>query len=120
MKNIQIFIIVIIIVLVLFYTHRMFENFVPGSYDITPLITVNMDWNGATLSKIPYYTNNLQQIPPQNLNNVKYLQEYKENIDGPTNSTYVANKMTIPTNLDDPNSPNQLDGFTMMNPHISD
>jgi hypothetical protein len=119
MENKQIFIVILIIVLVLFYAYKMYERFVPGSYDITPSITANMDWKGATLSKIPYYTNNLQQVPSNDLDKVRYLQGYQPNIDGPTDSTYVSDGMEIPTNLNDPNSPNQLEGFTMMNPYVS-
>lgn len=120
MENKDIFLIVIIVLFVIIYIFRMMsEGFVVSSYDITPSITANMDWKGATLSKMPYYTNNLQQVPLNDMDKVKYLQKYQPNVDGPTNSNYVSDNMDLPINLNDPNSPNQLEGFTMMNPYIS-
>ena len=121
----NIFLIVLIVILVILYVNKMYETYVSGSYDITSPITVNMDWKGASLSKYPYYTNNLVNPPTNVLNKIQELQKYQPKQDGPTNSNYVANDMTMQHNLD--NSENRegfrdiedIEEFTMMNPYVS-
>lgn len=112
----NIFLMVLIAILILFYINKMYESYESNSYDITPSITTDMDWNGATLSKYPYYTNNLVNPPDDVLKKIKELQKYQPKIDGNTDTTYVANNMNISSNLDNPDN---REGFTMMNPYIS-
>ena len=103
-----------------------FETYVSGSYDITSGITVNMDWKGATLSKYPYYTNNLVD-PSSNIESqIKKLQSYQSESDGKTDSTYVASCMKTQPNIDSPTNRadskenfNNLHGLTTMNPYVS-
>jgi len=117
----NIFLIVLIIILVLFFVNKMYETYVSGSYDITPSITVDMDWKGATLSKYPYYTNNLVNPPANILNQIQQLQKYQPNSDGPTDTTYVATGMSMQQNLDNPANREgfeTLEGFSMMNPYL--
>ena len=111
----NIFIILLIIALVILYVNNMFETYVSGSYDITQSITTNMDWNGATLSKYPYYSNNLINPSPDALKKIQELQKYQPNADGPTDTTYVASRMNVTNNID--NLDNK-EGFSMMNPYI--
>ncbi len=111
----NIFLIVLIVVLVIFYASKMLETYVSGSYDITPSITTNMDWNGATLSKYPYYTNNLVNPPVDVLKQIQELQKFKPEIDGPTDTTYVSTGMDVIKNIDNPNN---REGFSMMNPYV--
>ncbi len=111
----NIFLIVLIVILVIFYANKMFETYVSGSYDITPSITTDMDWNGATLSKYPYYTNNLVNPPADVLKQIKDLQKYQPQVDGPTDTTYVATGMDVTNNID---SPYNREGFSMMNPYV--
>ena len=126
----NIFLIVLIVLLVLFYINNMYEHYVSGSYDITAPITVNMDWKGATLSKYPYYTNNLVNPPADVLNKIQELQTYNVKEDGNTNSNYVKTCMTTQANLDNPMNREGFEGieriegfegiekFSMMNPYI--
>lgn len=109
------FIIVLIIVLVILYICNVCETYESGSYDITPSITVDMDYNGAMLSKMPYYTNNLINPPVNVLNKIQKLQKYQPKEDGPTDSIYVNTDMEVEKNIDNPNS---REGFSMMNPYI--
>lgn len=111
----NIFLIVLIIILVIFYTNKMFETYTSGSYDITPSITTNMDWNGATLSKYPYYTNNLVNPPNDVLKKIIELQKYQPNIDGSTDTTYISTGMDVTKNIDNSNN---REGFSMMNPYV--
>jgi hypothetical protein len=111
----NIFIIVSIVVLVILYLNKMFETYVSGSFDITSSITTNMDWKGATLSKYPYYTNNLINPPVDTLNQISSLQKYQPVSDGPTNSTYVSTGVNVESNIDNPSN---REGFTMMNPYV--
>ena len=121
----------------------MYETYASGSYDIKPSITTNMDWKGATLSKFPYYANNLINPPANVLKQVQNLQKYQPKLDGTTDSTYVATGMNVPSNIDNPNNraginmPANIDKsidltvpvdlnnydnrerFTMMNPYIN-
>jgi len=113
--NRNIFLIVLIVILVLFYVNKMYEPYDTNSYDITQNITTNMDLNGATLSKYPYYTNNLVNPPADVLKKIQNLQKYQPKLDGVTDSTYVATKMNIGNNLDNLNNKEE---FTMMNPYI--
>lgn len=112
----NIFLIVLIVVLVILYVNNMYESFVSGSYDITSQITVDMDWKGATLSKYPYYTNNLVNPPADVLSQIQQLQTYQPKEDGATTSTYVSKGMEVQPNLDNPEN---REGFTMMNPYIA-
>lgn len=112
----NILIIVLIIILIVMYIFYNKETFVSGSYDITPSITVDMDWKGATLSKYPYYTNNLVNPPANVLSQIQELQKYQPKEDGMTTSTYVADGTNVEKNID---SPDNREGFTMMNPYVS-
>ena len=112
----NIFLIVLIVILVLIYVNKMYyEPYVSGSYDITPSITTNMDWNGATLSKYPYYTNNLVNPPSDVLKKIQELQKYQPKLDGTTDTTYVTTGMDVHKNLDNPDN---REGFTVMNRYI--
>lgn len=111
----NILLIVLIVILLIFYLNKMFEQYVSGSYDITPSITTNMDWKGATLSKYPYYTNNLINPPVNDLKKIQQLQKYNSELDGSTNTSYVQTKMDETKNL---NSPDNREGFSMMNPYV--
>ena len=118
----NILIIVLVIVLIIVYTFYNRETYVSGSYDITPSITANMDWKGATLSRYPYYTNNLINPSANALIQIQELQKYQAKEDGPTTSTYVANGMSLEKNADSPNSREgfeTIEEFTMMNPYVS-
>lgn len=119
--NRNIFLIVLIVVLVLLYVNKMHETYVSGSYDITPSITVDMDWKGATLSKYPYYTNNLVNPPTNTLNQIQQLQKYQSAQDGLTDSSYVATGVNVEQNIDNPSNREgfeTLEGFSMMNPYV--
>lgn len=119
------FIIVLIVILVIFYICKKCETFVSGSYDITAPITVDMDWKGAMLSKYPYYANNLVNPPADVLSQIQQLQKYKPEMDGPTDSTYVAHGMDKEADLDSPKNregfgmSGNLEGFSTMNPYVS-
>ena len=113
----DIFILVLIVILVLFYLNKMYETYVSGSYDITSDITVAQDWKGATLSALPYYTNNLEKPPQDVMSQIKRLQTYQQSQDGPTDSTYVSSgQYSVTPDID---SPDNREGFTMMNPYIT-
>jgi hypothetical protein len=118
MQNQDIFIIVLIVILVLFYLAKMCETYVSGSFDITRDITVAQDWKGATLSAIPYFTNNLETPPPDVMSQIKQLQTYQKEQDGPTDSNWVASNgnYRITPDID---SPDNREGFTLMNPYIN-
>lgn len=122
------FIIALIAVLVILYVIKIHEPYVSCSYDITPSITTNMDWKGATLSKYPYYTNNLINPPTDVLNNIKKLQMYQQKEDGSTNTNYVTigSEMNMQQKLDNLDNPNtrigdkfkKTENFSMMNPYV--
>lgn len=117
MESKNIFVLVLILILILFHWNKMYESFVSGSYDITSGITVAQDWKGASLSALPYYTNNLEKPPSDVLDQIKQLQTYQQSQDGPTESTWVSsNQYRVTPNID---SPDNREGFTMMNPYIS-
>jgi len=116
MENRDIFIIVLLVVLVLFHLNKMYEPYVGGSYDLTSDITVAQDWKGATLSQIPYYTNNLENSPEDVRTQIKQLQTYQQSQDGPTESTWVTSGQYRTT--PDINSPDNREGFTLMNPYV--
>lgn len=117
MERQDVFLIIIIGVIVFLYLTRMYESYVSGSYDITPAITVGMDWKGSQVSTMPYYPNNLNN-PPQNVDiEMRRLQSYQPNADGQTTSTYVSAQMN---NISNSNNLDNLEGFTMMNPFISE
>jgi preprotein translocase subunit SecF len=119
MENMHVFVIIIVIVLVVIYFFSYYEAFVSGSYDITPSITVDMDFKGSMVSTFPYYPNNLvnssQQIDAQ----IKKLQSYQADYDGPTMSNYVSENVKNTKNINDPNVPNSLEGFSLMNPFVA-
>ena len=114
----NIFIIVLIIILAIFYVTKMYETYVSGSYNITPLITTNMDWKGAILSKFPYYINNLVNSSSEVLNKIQELQKYQSKEDGLTDTTYIATGMNNQKNLDNSNNEEGNEQFSMMNPYI--
>lgn len=126
------FIIVLIVILVIFYTFKIHENYFSDSYDITPRITTDMDWKGAMLSRLPYYTNNLVNPPADVLSEIQELQKYQPITDNKTNTTWVSDNMNLlnssnlsnlsnlSTNFDDPNNKEGFEEFTTMNPYISD
>ncbi len=115
MERQDVFLIIIIAVIVFLYLTKMYETYVSGSYDITPAITVGMDWKGSQVAGYPYYPNNLDN-PPQDIDvQMRKLQSYQPNSDGPTNSTYVSAQMS---DLSNPNNVDNLEGFSMMNPFV--
>jgi hypothetical protein len=63
MKNQEIFIIVVILLLVILYAVKMYEpylnNGIPTNDDISQKITTIMDYDGARESTVPTYPNNL-------------------------------------------------------------
>ncbi len=111
----NIFLIVLIVILVIIYLNKRHETYVSGSFDITLPITVDMDWKGATLSKYPYYTNNLINPPENVVNKIKNLQQYQPKNDDLTSSMYISTNMKIQPNLNDPRN---REGFSMMNPYV--
>ena len=118
MERQDVFLIIIIVVIVLLYLSKMCETYVSGSYDITPAITIGMDWKGSQVSTYPNYPNNLIN-PPQNVDvQIKKLQSYQSESDGETNSNYVSTGMQNNQQMNNPNVSNSLEGFTMMNPYI--
>lgn len=117
MERQDVFLIIIVVAVVFLYLTRIYETFVPGSFDITPGITVGMDWKGSQVSSMPYYPNNIIN-PPQNINNqMMKLQSYQPNMDGHTESKHVSSGMK---NIKNINNVDNLEGFTMMNPFVSD
>lgn len=115
MERQDVFLIIIIGVIVFLYLTRMYETYVSGSFDITPAITVGMDWKGSQVSGYPYYPNNLVNAPQDVDIEMRKLQSYQSNTDGPTDSTYVSAQMTDASN---PNNVDNLEGFSMMNPYV--
>ena len=120
MKKIIVFsliilVVILVVVLVLFYINKMYETYTSGSFDITPSITVNMDWKGSQVSTYPYYPNNLVNAPQNIAPQILKLQSYQSDLDGPTDSTYVSSDMQTQRNIDDIDN---LEGFTMMNPYV--
>jgi hypothetical protein len=127
MERQDVFLIIIIIVIAFLYITSKYETYVSGSYDITPAITVGMDWKGSQVSGYSNYPNNLIN-PSEDVDiQMRKLQSYNPNQDGITSSDYVSANMQnnkLITDLNDSyNSNNQnnsdsLEGFTMMNPYI--
>ncbi len=118
MENRDIFIIVLLIILVLFHLERLCEPYdITGSYDVTRDITVAQDWKGATLSSMPYYANNLEKPPEDLVSQIKQLQTYQATQDGPTDTTWVTSGQYRTT--PDINSPDNREGFTLMNPYVA-
>ena len=119
MERQDVLLIIIIVVIVFLYLTKMYETFVPGSYDITPAITVGMDWKGSQVAGFPDYPNNLQN-PSQKVDiQMKKLQSYQPETDGETNSNYVSADMQNNKQMNSSNVSNNLEGFTMMNPYIT-
>jgi hypothetical protein len=119
MERQDVFLIIIIAVIVFLYLTKMYETYVSGSFDITPAITVGMDWKGSQVSGFPFYPNNLVD-PPQDVNvQMRKLQSYEPDVDGQTTSNYVSADMQNTKQMNNPNVPNDLEGFSMMNPYIS-
>ena len=120
----NILIIVLVVVLVLFYINKIHESYTSGSYDITPSITTNMDWKNATLSKYPYFTNNLVTPPTNVLNKIEELQKYQPKSDGYTDTNYVSTGMNVHKNLDNPatregfKNLENFEDFQIVNPYI--
>ncbi len=119
MERQDVFLIIIIIVIAFLYMTRMYETYVSGSFDITPAITVGMDWKGSQASGYPYYPNNLIN-PPNDVNiQMRKLQSYEPNQDGKTSSEYVSTDVKNNNLTNYSNKPDDLEGFTIMNPFIS-
>ena len=118
MERKDVFLIIIIIVIAFLYMTRMYETYVSGSFDITPAITVGMDWKGSQVSKYPFYPNNLINPPHAIEIQMRKLQSYEPYQDGKTSSDYVSADMQNNKLSNDPNEPDSLEGFTMMNPFI--
>ena len=105
MDNITIFLIILIIVLIIIYFNKRSETWVnsgiPTDNDITSKITVDMDYKGAMLSAVPYYNNNLD-IPNKVVEKqIKKLQSYQKNYDGPDETPTLFHEE-----------------FTLMNPFV--
>lgn len=111
MEKQDIFLIIILATLIFIYLTKISEFYVSGSYDITPNITVGMDLKGSNLSRNPYYPNNLINPTQEIKNQIIKLQSYESEQDGNTMSNYVSKDMK---NISD-----NLEGFTMMNPYVS-
>ena len=120
MKGQDIFIIIAILILIFFYITKMCETYASGSYDITPSITVAMDWKGSQLSGLPYYPNNLINASGDVDVQIKKLQSYQPKEDGVTDTTYVSANMQFDNNENNPNLPDDLENFSMMNHFIKD
>ena len=109
------FITVLLVILLILYVNKMYETYADGSYDVTRDIIVAQNWKGSSLSTIPNYTNNLE-TPPQNvLSKIQQLQTYQKSQDGPTDTTWVSTNMGEIPNID---SPENREGFTLMNPYM--
>lgn len=110
MKSSHIFVIILVLVFILFLAPKMSENFFSntsfnyGSFDITPSITVDMDWKNSQVSNFAFYPNNLSNASEKTAEQIKKLQSYQPKLDGHTDSLYVK----------------KLEGFTMMNPFIDE
>jgi hypothetical protein len=114
-ENTQVFVIVLIVILVLLYLNKMYETYGSGSYDIPLGLTTDMDWKGSQISSISTYPNNLN-VPSQAINaQIKNLQSYQPNQDGTTSTNWVSTGMKTQSDI---NNPNNLEGFTLMNPYI--
>lgn len=119
MERQDVFLIIIIVVITFLYITRMYETYVSGSFDITPVITVGMDWKGSQVSGYPNYPNNLIN-PPHDLDiQMIKLQSYEPKKDGKTSSDYVSANILNNKSINNPNEPDSLEGFSMMNPFIS-
>lgn len=119
MKNQDIFLIIIISTIVFLYLTNIMESFSSSSFNITSAITTDMDWKGAQLSKLAVYPNNLTN-PSDKIVQIKKLQSYQPETDGETTSNYIMNQMKNNTNELNPKLPDSLEGFTQMNPFVSD
>jgi len=117
MESLYVFIFILVIVFVLLNVSKMYETYVSGSFDITPGITVDMDWKGSQVSTYPYYPNNLTNAPQNITTQIKKLQSYQSESDGPTGTDYVSMNIKNQKNIDNVNN---LEGFTMMNPFVSE
>jgi hypothetical protein len=120
MERQDVFLIIIIAAIVFLYLTKMYETYVSGSYDIPPGITVAMDWKGSQVSGLPNYPNNLTNPSPDVDIQMRKLQSYQPDVDGQTSSGYVSTDMQNNQQINNPNAPNSLEGFTMMNPFISE
>lgn len=118
MERQDVFLIIIIVVIAFLYMTRMYETYVSGSYDITPAITIGMDWKGSQVSGYPYYPNNLINPPHDADIQMRKLQSYEPDQDGKTSSDYVSADMQNNKSPNNPDEPDSLEGFTMMNPFI--
>ena len=119
-KELVIFIIVMFVALVVVYfLSKHHETYVSGSYDITPSITVNMDWKGSQVATFPNYPNNITNGSEKVQTQIRKLQTYQSKSDGPTDTNYVSTDMTYKPDQANMNNVNNLEGFTMMNPYVS-
>ena len=113
MKNIYVFVILMLIILVILHYNIFIETYEVNSYNITPNITVDMDFKGSELSSYPYYPNNLINAPNKIITQMQLLQSYQPTQDGPTETTYVSDEMITQKNI---NNPNNLEGFNLIKP----
>lgn len=114
-ENRQVFVIVLIVIIVLFYINKMYETYGSGSYDFSRELTTDMDWKGSQVASIPTYPNNLND-PSQDVDKqIKNLQKYQPGQDGTNSTTWVSTGMKTQSGI---NNPNSLEGFTLMNPFV--
>lgn len=117
MERQDVFLLIIIAAIVFLYLTKVYETYTSGSYDITPAITVGMDWKGSQVAAFPNYPNNLTNSSPQVDIQMKKLQSYQPDVDGQTSTNYVSTNMQNNQKMNSSNVPNNLEGFTMMNPY---
>lgn len=116
MERQDVFLLIILLAIVFLYLSTFYETYTSGSFDITPAITVGMDWKGSQVSKFPYYPNNLVN-PPHNVDiQMMKLQSYQPIQDGPTSSNYVSANNPNPNPNE--NNVDNLEGFSVMNPFV--
>jgi len=110
MENNQVFVIILLVLLVILYLTKLLETFVnagiPTNDDITPKITVGMDYNDSQVSTFPYAPNNLVNAPKDIEKQINKLRNYQPNYDGPNE------KPTLDKVVED------KEEFTLMNPIV--
>jgi hypothetical protein len=128
------FIIILIVIFVIFYTLKINETFNTNTKDITSNIIIDNNIKSNIISKYPYYPNNLETPPEYIKNQIEELQKYQNEYDGLTKSI-LENKNNIELNRinkiknidnlenleknDKIEGFSELEGFSMMNPYIS-
>ena len=120
MEKQNIFLIIIIATIIFLYLTSIYETFISGPFDITSAITTDMDWKGSQLSKLSVYPNNLNSPSTQSEIQIKKLQSYQSGSDGETTTNYVSSQLKNNINGLNPKLPDSLEGFTSMNPFVSD